>query len=50
MLNKTTIVIAHRLSTLKDMDRILVFVDGKIVEDGSLDSLLQNKESHFYKL
>ncbi|EKD71081.1 MAG: hypothetical protein ACD_46C00278G0008 [uncultured bacterium] len=50
MLNKTTIVIAHRLSTLKDMDRILVFVSGKIVEDGSLESLLQNKDSYFYKL
>lgn len=48
--NRTTIVIAHRLSTLKDMDSILVFVRGKIVEDGSLDSLLANKESHFYKL
>ncbi len=32
------------------MDRILVFVRGKIVEDGSLDSLLTNKESHFFKL
>lgn len=50
MKGKTTIVIAHRLSTLKDMDRILVFVKGKIVEDGSFDSLLANKESHFYKL
>lgn len=50
MLNKTTIVIAHRLSTLKDMDRILVFVNGEIIEDGSLESLLQNKETHFYKL
>lgn len=50
MSNKTTIVIAHRLSTLKDMDRILVFVNGRIVEDGNLNSLLANKESHFYKL
>ena len=50
MVNKTTIVIAHRLATLKDMDRILVFVNGEIVEDGSLDSLLKNKDSHFYKL
>jgi ATP-binding cassette subfamily B protein len=48
--NKTTIVIAHRLSTLKDMDRILVFVNGKIVEDGSLDTLLQDSQSHFYRL
>lgn len=50
MANKTTIVIAHRLSTLKDMDRILVFVHGKIVEDGSLDSLLKDTNSHFYRL
>lgn len=50
MTNKTTIVIAHRLATLKDMDRILVFVDGKITEDGSLNALLKKKRSHFYKL
>lgn len=50
MKNKTTIVIAHRLSTLNDMDRILVFDKGKIIEDGSLEFLLKNKESHFYKL
>lgn len=50
MADKTTIVIAHRLSTLKDMDRILVFVHGNIVEDGSLDTLLKDTNSHFYKL
>ena len=37
---KTTIVIAHRLSTLLDMDRILVFDKGKIVEDGTHSKLL----------
>ncbi len=40
MENKTTLVIAHRLSTLKIMDRILVFDHGKIVEDGSHEELL----------
>ena len=40
MRNKTTIVIAHRLSTLKNMDRILVFDAGKIIEDGSHQDLL----------
>jgi ATP-binding cassette subfamily B protein len=50
MAGKTTIVIAHRLSTLKDMDRILVFVEGKVIEDGSLNVLLNNTDSHFYKL
>jgi ATP-binding cassette, subfamily B, bacterial len=40
MASRTTIVIAHRLVTLLQMDRILVFNDGKIVEDGSHSSLL----------
>jgi len=40
MQGKTTIVIAHRLSTLLRMDRILVFDQGKIVEDGTHESLL----------
>lgn len=48
--NKTTIVIAHRLSTLKDMDRILVFVNGNIVEDGRIEALLKNPDGHVYKL
>ncbi|MCL2094599.1 ABC transporter ATP-binding protein/permease [Candidatus Saccharibacteria bacterium] len=38
---KTAIVIAHRLSTLADMDRIIVMKDGKIVEDGTHLSLLR---------
>lgn len=50
MQNKTTIVIAHRLSTLKHMDRILVFDRGTIVEDGDLDALLNNKNGVFFKL
>jgi ATP-binding cassette subfamily B protein len=41
MKDKTTITIAHRLSTLKHMDRILVFKDGKIVEDGTHSKLIQ---------
>ncbi len=35
MKNRTTLVIAHRLSTLKKMDRIIVFDNGKIIEDGT---------------
>jgi ATP-binding cassette subfamily B protein len=40
MEGKTVIVIAHRLSTLLHMDRILVFDEGKIVEDGNHEQLL----------
>lgn len=47
MQNKTTLVVAHRLSTLLHMDRILVFDKGSIVEDGTHDSLLA--ESNLYK-
>jgi ATP-binding cassette subfamily B protein len=43
MQNKTTVVIAHRLSTLLQMDRILVFEQGKIVEDGTHAQLLAQK-------
>lgn len=46
---RTTIVIAHRLSTLLGMDRILVFSDGKIIEEGSHHKLL-NKKGHYAKL
>ncbi len=42
MQHKTTLVIAHRLSTLLHMDRILVFDKGKIIEDGSHHTLLAN--------
>lgn len=40
--NRTTIVIAHRLSTLKNMDRIIVLDHGKIIESGSHNQLLHN--------
>lgn len=49
MQNKTTLVIAHRLSTLMDMDRILVFDKGNIVEDGSHEELL-TKDGFYKKL
>ncbi len=50
MKGKTTIVIAHRLSTLAHMDRILVFKDGAIVEDGTHKELLKEKGyyAHFW--
>lgn len=46
--NATVIAIAHRLSTLKNMDRIIVLDKGKIVEEGQHDELVQ-KENGFYK-
>ena len=38
---KTLIVVSHRLSSVKNMDRILFFEDGQIVEDGSHTELMQ---------
>ncbi len=46
MQQKTTIVIAHRLSTLLRMDRILVFQQGHIVEDGTHAQLLTQAGSY----
>ena len=37
---RTTIIIAHRLSTVRRLDRILVFERGRIVEDGTHDALM----------
>lgn len=52
MKNKTVIAIAHRLSTLREMDRILVFKDGKIIEEGSHTALLRKKGAYYglYKM
>ena len=49
MRGKTTLVIAHRLSTLRDMDRIIVIKNGQIIETGSQKQLLR-KRGAFYTL
>uniref|UniRef100_UPI00404879EA ATP-binding cassette domain-containing protein n=1 Tax=Orrella sp. TaxID=1921583 RepID=UPI00404879EA len=44
--SRTTLVIAHRLSTIKQADKVLVVVDGKIVQAGSFDEL-HTQEGYF---
>lgn len=48
--NKTVIAIAHRLSTLKDMDRVIVLDKGKIQEQGTHDQLLAKHGSRYKEL
>lgn len=49
MTGKTVIVVAHRLSTIRELDRILVFSDGTIIEDGPHNELLKLK-GHYHDL
>jgi ATP-binding cassette subfamily B protein/subfamily B ATP-binding cassette protein MsbA len=44
--NRTTLIIAHRLSSLRNADRILVIVDGRIAEQGTHDSLMASKGAY----
>jgi len=46
---RTTILVAHRLTTLRDADRIFVFAEGKIAEEGNYDALVQ-QQGIFYRL
>jgi ATP-binding cassette subfamily B protein len=41
MKGRTTFVIAHRLATVRNADRIFVFHDGRIVEQGTFDQLVK---------
>lgn len=50
MEGRTCLFIAHRLSTLKDCQQILVFRDGELVENGSLNDLVNDKKSYFSQL
>ncbi len=47
MKNKTVIAIAHRLSTLKEMDRIIVMDNGRIIEEGTHKQLLRKKGAYY---
>jgi ATP-binding cassette subfamily B protein len=42
MKDHTVIIVAHRLTTIRNVDRILVFENGKIVEEGNYDKLVSS--------
>ena len=52
MQGRTTLVVAHRLSTIQNADKIIVLHKGKIVEQGTHQQLLANKDMYYklYKL
>lgn len=50
MKNRTTVIVAHRLSTIKNADQISVLRDGRIVEQGTHSALVENKDGAYYKL
>lgn len=52
MAGRTTIVISHRFSLVRDLDRILVLGEGGIIEDGKHAELLANENvyHHLYGL
>jgi subfamily B ATP-binding cassette protein MsbA len=47
MKGRTTLVIAHRLSTIRNADRIIVLVNGEIIEEGNHETLLAKKGEYF---
>jgi ATP-binding cassette, subfamily B, bacterial len=47
---RTTLIVAHRLSTLRSVDRILVFHAGRVIEDGSPEQLLAGGDTAFARL
>jgi len=47
---RTTIMIAHKLSTVKFADRIYVLDKGKIIESGTHESLIANKKGAYKRL
>ena len=48
-LNITRVVIAHRLSTVRGCDRIIVFDGGRIIEEGNFDTLMAQR-GQFYNM
>ncbi|XP_059656832.1 ABC transporter B family member 2-like [Cornus florida] len=50
MKNRTTIMVAHRLSTIKNADQISVIQDGKIIEQGTHSTLVENRDGAYFKL
>ena len=46
MKNRTTVIIAHRLATIRNVDTIYVLKDGEIAESGSHDELILNAENN----
>ena len=49
-MNVTRIVVAHRLSTIKNCDRILVLNEGRVVQEGTYQSLMEDTDGLFYAL
>jgi len=50
MMGRTTFIVAHRLSTIRDADRIVVFKEGRIVEIGNHDELMEIEGGEYRKL
>ena len=48
--NRTGIIVAHRLKTVKRADNILILENGHIKEYGAYDELASDPNSHFYHL